>query len=871
MADIGTVKKIDIQEEMEVAYLDYAMSVIVSRALPDVRDGLKPVHRRILYAMYDMGMRPNRPHKKSARIVGEVLGKYHPHGDSAVYDTMVRMAQDFSMRYPLVDGQGNFGSVDGDAPAAMRYTEVRPTPMTMEMLVDIDMDTVDFTENFDGALQEPTVLPSAVPNLLINGASGIAVAMTTNIPPHNLGEICDALCFLLDNFERIDEIVAEDLLQFVQGPDFPTGGIIYRHRDDRRYDEADTIMNAYAKGRGRIVMEARTHVEEMSRNRHRLVITELPYQVNKSNLIERIAKLARDGVLENLTDLRDESDRSGMRVVLELSRNAEPTEVLDTLFKKTPMRQTFGVIMLALVDGQPRMLSLKSALKHFLDHRIEVIRRRSEYELERARHREHILEGLRIALDDLDEIIDTIRRSRRVDTARRNLKRKFKLTLEQAQAILDMQLRRLSAIERRKIEEEYKDTVKRIGYLEDLLQTPAKIRGVIRDELVEIREKYADPRRTLVVTDAEYTGEVSTDALIADGPVVLTVSDSGEIERIVNMANKPRSGKGLHLIQTAENRHDLLVLTESGRGWRRQVHLAPQQTSNVTGTTLSQWLAGYDWRDRAVALLDFPKEATESEAGSLVMVSRLGRVMRIASRDLPDITVDEEVFGIEGDDRLIWAGLAVGTPLASAQADDELLLVTRGGQAIRFKLDEVRTMGAGAKGVYGVKLQGTDDAVVGAGLCSQGDDLFILSETGYAKRVAVEEFPVQGRYGKGVIVLKPNKTVGAPFAAAVVDASDRLLIQTKKKSRLVAPTKASQYGRTANGDRLLKIAKRDSLTHFARWSSRPAWPSTETGPITIEAPKEVASTTKKRKETKKQKKTRKKRKRRSTTAVKPPS
>lgn len=847
MNDIGTVKTIDIQEEMEVAYLDYAMSVIVSRALPDVRDGLKPVHRRILYALYDMGLRPDKPHKKSARIVGEVLGKYHPHGDSAVYDTMARMAQDFSMRYELVDGQGNFGSIDGDAPAAMRYTEARPAPMTMEMLDDINMDTVDFEENFDGSLQEPTVLPAAIPNLLINGASGIAVAMTTNIPPHNLGEVCDALCYMIDNWKRWDDIVAEDLMQFVKGPDFPTGGIIYRHRDDSRYDEADTILNAYAKGRGRIVMEARTHVEEMSRNRNRLVITELPYQVNKSTLIEKIAKLARDGTLEDLTDLRDESDRSGMRIVMELTRNVDPTEVLQVLFKKTQMRQTFGVIMLALVDGQPRMLSLKSALKHFLDHRIEVIRRRSEYELERARKREHILKGLLVALDDIDEVIDTIRRSRRVDTARRNLMRTFKLSQEQAQAILEMQLRRLASLERKKIDEEYKEIVKRIAYLEDLLATPAKIRKEIRKQIVDIKEKYADPRRTHVVTDTEYTGGVTTDALIADSEVVLTVKQGGEIERIVNMANKPRGAKEFYQISTAQNRHDLIILNERGRGWRRQVHLVPQETTNVNGTTLSRWLSGYNWRDRVVALLDYPSEATDAEEGSLVMVSKQGRVMRIAASDWSDITVDEDVFGVDEDDAVIWAGL-------SARNDDELLLVSREGQAIRFNLDEVRTMGAGAKGVYGIKLQGKKDYVVGAGLGSQGDDLFVLTETGYAKRVQVKEFPVQGRYGKGVIVLKPNKTIGRPAGSLVVHPDDRIIIQTEQRRRLVVPTNAQRYGRTANGTQLFEIADGDRVLHVERWAHRSAWPPAMTDAGDTSSKKKAA----------------KKRKRRSTTAAKSP-
>ncbi|MGH2544443.1 MAG: DNA gyrase/topoisomerase IV subunit A, partial [Ardenticatenaceae bacterium] len=493
MAEIGIVQQVDIDRELQEAYLDYAMSVIVSRALPDVRDGLKPVHRRILYAMYDMGLHPNRPYKKSARIVGEVLGKYLPHGDTAVYDAMVRMAQDFSMRYPLVDGQGNFGSIDGDSAAAMRYTEARLAPPAMDLLADIQKETVDFSFNFDGTLKEPDVLPAMLPNLLVNGGDGIAVGMSTKIPPHNIGEVCDALVYMIEKWSSLEDITVEDLMRFIQGPDFPTGGLIYRYRDDSRHDSTDTILNAYATGRGRLVVQAKTHVEEMSRNRSRIVVTELPFQTNKSNLIERIADLAREGRIDGITDLRDESDRRGMRVVIELTRNVEPTQVLAQLFKYTPLRQTFGVIMLALVDGQPRMLSLKRALQLFVEHRRDVIRRRSEYDLERARDRAHILEGLRIALDNLDEVIATIRRSQRVETAKHNLMRKFNMTDRQAQAVLDMRLARLAALERKKIEEDYRDTLKQIAYLEGLLGDPAKVLGVIRDELLELKKRYYDP------------------------------------------------------------------------------------------------------------------------------------------------------------------------------------------------------------------------------------------------------------------------------------------------------------------------------------------------------------------------------------------
>ncbi|HEM62621.1 MAG TPA: DNA topoisomerase 4 subunit A, partial [Chloroflexi bacterium] len=492
--ELGTVKRIDIDEEMEGAYLDYAMSVIVARALPDVCDGLKPVHRRILYAMFDMGLRHERPYKKSARIVGEVLGKYHPHGDAAVYDAMVRMAQDFSMRYPLVDGQGNFGSVDGDSAAAMRYTEARLHAIAEGMLADIDKDTVDFVENFDGSLKEPSVLPGKLPNLLLNGASGIAVGMATNIPPHNLNEICEGLIYLIENYDRFDDVAPDDLLKLVKGPDFPTGGIILG-------DEG--IRAAYATGKGLVVIRAKAYVEEMRGNRHRIVVSELPYQVNKARLIERIAELVRGKRIDSISDLRDESDRHGMSIVIELKRGAQPRTVLNQLFKYTQMQTTFGVNMLALVDGQPRVLTLKRMMGHYIEHRREIITRRTRFELAKAKERAHILEGLRIALEHLDEVIATIRKSRTVDSARANLRRSFKLTEEQANAILDMQLRRLAALERKRIEDEYTEVIKRIAYLEDLLANPRKILYLIKEDLQALQKEYGDARRTMISPEGE--------------------------------------------------------------------------------------------------------------------------------------------------------------------------------------------------------------------------------------------------------------------------------------------------------------------------------------------------------------------------------
>ncbi|MEW5961566.1 MAG: DNA topoisomerase (ATP-hydrolyzing), partial [Chloroflexota bacterium] len=519
--EIGTVKHVDIENEMKVAYLDYAMSVIVSRALPDARDGLKPVHRRILYAMHDMGLRHNTPYKKSARIVGEVLGKYHPHGDSAVYDAMVRMAQDFAMRYPLVDGQGNFGSIDGDGPAAMRYTEAKLARICQEMLADIEKNTVDWADNFDGSLQEPQTLPARLPNLLLNGTSGIAVGMATNIPPHNLGEICEAVIYLIDHYAAVDEVTVEDLMEFVKGPDFPTGAALIGQ---------EGLINAYATGKGRVIIRALARIEEMKGNRHRIVVSEIPYQVNKAALIERIADLVRDGKLKDISDLRDESDRAGLSIVIELKRGAQPKKVLNQLYKNTALQSTFGINMLALLDDEPRVLPLKRALTAYIEHRREVITRRTEFDLDKARQRAHILEGLRIALGNLDEVIKTIRQSENVDAARAHLIERFGLSQVQAQAILDMQLRRLAALERQKIEDEYQEVMKTIAYLEDLLAHPHKILGLIKDDLREIKETYGDERRTHILMDA--TEEFNEEDLIKDEQVFISITERGYIKRV---------------------------------------------------------------------------------------------------------------------------------------------------------------------------------------------------------------------------------------------------------------------------------------------------------------------------------------------------
>ncbi len=623
---IGIVRPADITQEMQVAYLDYAMSVIVARALPDVRDGLKPVHRRILYAMWhDLSLTHDKPHKKSARIVGEVLGKYHPHGDTAVYDAMVRMAQDFSLRYPLVDGQGNFGSIDGDNAAAMRYTEARLARITDLMLTDLEKDTVGWHPNFDNTLREPDVLPAALPNLLINGSSGIAVGMATNIPPHNLGEVVDALVYLIDRFDTADEITTEQLMQFIKGPDFPTGGIVYRFREEGKgEDDADAIAQGYSLGKSRLIVQAKAHFEEISRGRTRIIITELPYQTNKTALLERIADLVRDGKLEGISDLRDESDRTGMRIVIELSRTVEPKDVLANLYKYTPLQQTFGMQLLALVDGQPRLLSLKRMLQLFVQHRQEIIRRRSEFELKQARERAHIVEGLLRALDILDEVIHTIRHSQTVDTARKNLVANFQFSEIQAQAILDMQLRRLAALERKKLQEEFAELKKRIAYLEDLLAHPHKILGVIRDELVAIRQEYADARRTQIVDRTR--GALTTHDLLPDQMVWVSVSRNGDVRRQPavekpNVAVLRQIGRDSQIAMLTANTRDVLyVFTRDGRCGRVDVHQIP---ADETTKSLADF-TGFKGKDGVAAVVALPRERAGENGGYFFFASERG-------------------------------------------------------------------------------------------------------------------------------------------------------------------------------------------------------------------------------------------------------
>jgi DNA gyrase subunit A len=801
--EIGIVQPIDIENEMRSAYLDYAMSVIVSRALPDVRDGLKPVQRRILYAMHDMGLRPDTPYKKSARIVGEVLGKYHPHSDSAVYDAMARMAQDFSLRYPLVDGQGNFGSVDGDSPAAMRYTEARPDQIAIELLLDIEKDTVDWGDNFDGTLQEPAALPARLPNLLVNGSSGIAVGMATNIPPHNLGEVCDALSYLIDHWDGLDEVTVDDLIEFIEGPDFPTGGIIVGREE---------IVQAYATGRGRIVMRAMTHVEEMSGNRHRIVITELPYQTNKSSLLERIADLVRSGRLDGISDLRDESDRRGMSIIIELKRGAEPRETLDQLFKYTPLQSTFGAQMLALVDGEPRLLNLKRILQLTIQHRRDVLTRRTRYELEKASQRAHVLEGLKVALDYLDAVIETIRQSSDANTARDRLMARFELTEIQAQAILDMQLRRLAALERQKIEDEYLELIQRIAYLEDLLASPRKVLYLIKEELVDLKHTYSDGRRTRIVKEDIASDDEGMDT---EEAVLVTITRRGHIKRLPVQAYRnqslgergltgtaTRTGDDVLHVFSAQTLDSILFFTSKGQVYQERVYQIPDIGRAANGVLLSSILA-LEADEPVRAALTVPNF---EQACYITMFTRLGRAKRTALSEFAGPRPSGLIaINLDAEDELGWAMLTHG--------DQELIIATEQGQALRFREDTVRPMGCTAAGVYAIKLD-AGDHIAGASVVDPEGDLLVITSRGYGKRTPLSEFSVKGRYGKGVRCLGGDqKQTGIIVAAHVVRPADEITIISSKGTVLYTPvTEIPQMGRAARGSKVIDLKQGDEAT-----------------------------------------------------------
>lgn len=811
--EIGTVRQVDIDDQMRDAYLDYAMSVIVARALPDARDGLKPVHRRILYAMHEMGIRSNTRYRKSARIVGEVLGKFHPHGDASVYDAMARMAQDFSMRYLLVDGQGNFGSVDGDPPAAMRYTEARLGSMAEELLVDIEKDTVDFVDNFDGSLQEPTAMPARLPNLLLNGASGIAVGMATNIPPHNLGELVDAIRHMVDNYEQLDEVTIDDLMQFIPGPDFPTGGLIIG---------VAGIKQAYSTGKGRIVMRALAHIEEIGKSRHRIVITEIPYQVNKSSLIERIAELVRGGRLSKISDLRDESDRRGLSIVVELKRGAQPKKVLNQLFKYTQLQTTFGVQLLALVDGEPRLLSLKRLLQLYIEHRRIVITRRTEHDLKKARAREHILDGLLIALANIDEVITTIRKSRDVKVAKKRLMGRFKLSETQAQAILDMQLRRLAALERKNIETEHKQIVKLIRDLEDLLERPKKILQLIKKDLGELVERFGDPRRTRIAPDA--SEEFSDEDLIPDEAVLVSITQRSYVKRVAakTYRRQGRGGRGVTghsmrgedevmMLFPSRSLDTVLFFSDRGKVYSEKAYQIPDASRTARGIPIVNILAlsPDELITAAVAVPDF------SAANYCTMATRNGKIKRV---ELPKFAAVRPsgliAISLEDGDVLGWVRLTSG--------DDEIIIVTEQGQALRFHEEQVRSMGRPAAGVRGIKLH-AGDYVTSMDVVDPDGDLLVVTQNGYGKRTPLREYPVKGRATGGVVTLSRSKRdfTGPIAAARVVSEEDDLTIISS--GGIVIRTimkQVKQAGRATMGVRVINLKEGEIVASVARIAAK---------------------------------------------------
>ncbi|MDP3186344.1 MAG: DNA gyrase subunit A [Anaerolineales bacterium] len=806
---VGTVEQVDINDQMRAAYLDYAMSVIVARALPDARDGLKPVHRRILYAMHDMGMRSNAAFKKSARIVGEVLGKYHPHGDSAVYEAMARMAQDFSMRYLLVDGQGNFGSVDGDAPAAMRYTEARLHKMAEEILADIEKETVDFADNFDASLKEPTVLPSRLPNLLLNGSSGIAVGMATNIPPHNLKELSAAIIYLINNYDTIDDVPIEFLMKFIPGPDFPTGGVIVGK---------EGIDQAYGSGKGRLVLRGLAHIEEMSGNRHRIVITEIPYQVNKSSLIERIADLARNGRIDAISDLRDESDRRGMSIVIELKRSAQPKKVLNQLYKYTPLQSTFGVQMLALVDGEPRLLPLKRALQLFIEHRQQVITRRTQFELEKARNRAHILAGLLIALANLDAVIQTIKESPDADTAKERLIKRFKLSEAQAQAILDMQLRRLAALERQKIEDEYKQIKEQIAHLEDLLAHPKKILALIKEDMRELAEKYGDERRTHIAPDA--SEDLSDEDLVPDEAVLISITAMGYVKRVAATAYRSQGVGGRGVTGHATKEEDevltliparsldtMLFFSDRGKVYSEKVYQIPDADRTTKGIPLVNVLS-LDPGEIVTAAVAVPNfELSEN----ITLATRNGRMKRMALSELAAVRPSGIIaINLEEGDELGWARLTSGK--------NDVILITEQGQALRFSEDEVRLMGRAAAGVMGIKLKGKDK-VTSMDVVEPGGELVLVTVEGYGKRTPLSEYPTKGRATGGIQTIdkKALGKVGIITAARVVQPADDLTLISANGIVLRMKVKdVRQTGRATRGVHMMDIKAGDKVASLAR-------------------------------------------------------
>jgi DNA gyrase subunit A len=819
---VTSVKSIRIEDEMRTSYLDYAMSVIVARALPDVRDGLKPVHRRILYTMGEMGLSGGSAYRKCAAIVGEVMGKYHPHGDGALYDALVRLAQDFSMRHPLVDGQGNFGSVDGDSAAAMRYTEARLTAIAGEMLADIDHETVDFTPNYDGTQKEPSVLPSRMPNLLVNGSAGIAVGMATNIPPHNLGEIADAAIALVEN----PQLTAEELSAIVLAPDFPTGGVLYRYDHIKnpltgKTERVDAIRQMYAHGRGRVVVEGKTSFEEARGDRTAIIIHELPYQVNKATLVEKIADLVKEGRIEGISDLRDESDRDGMRIYVEVKRDGNPHKVLNKLLKLTPLRAAFSMNMLALVDGQPQTLSLKSVLQHHIEHRRVIVRRRTEFELKKAQERAHILEGLKIALDNLDAVIKTIRAAADVDVAREQLMTKFKLSELQAQAILDMRLARLAALERKKIEDEYLEVLALIKELQDILANPKRVSKIIAAEYAKMKEKFGDTRRTRIAQDA--TREMSDEDLIADEDVVITVSGRGYIKRqpLTAYRQQHRGGKGVRGMTTREedavkslqvaNTHDwAFFFTNKGRCFSTKVHEIPDASRQNKGIPIVN-LPGVQVESGEVPVATVILQNFNA-GGYLAFSTKKGVIKKTAL----------EQFEKVRSSGIIAITLDKGDELAQViptSGEDDIVLATRQGRICRFHEKEARPMGRSAGGVIGIRIARQGDLVVAAAVVEPGADLLVLTETGFGKRVPVGAFSRKHRGTQGVrlIPLEGRKT-GPVVAVRQVSEADEEVILISAEGQVVRTkleTIATRNDGSSQGVRVMTLREGDKVAGIA--------------------------------------------------------
>jgi DNA gyrase subunit A len=793
---------VSLEDEMRSSYIDYAMSVIVARALPDVRDGLKPVHRRVLFGMHELGLPHNKPYKKSARIVGEVLGKYHPHGDTAVYDSMVRMVQEFSLRYPLVDGQGNFGSVDGDSPAAMRYTEARLSRISGEMLRDLDKNTVDFVTNFDESLQEPTVMPSYLPNLLVNGASGIAVGMATNIPPHNLSEVVDGMVELVDN----PKLESKDLMKFIKAPDFPTGGIIYGY---------EGVRDAFLTGRGKIVVRAKANVEMHKNDRESIIITELPYQVNKANLIEKIADLVKVGKINDITNIRDESDRDGLRVVIEIKRDATPAVILNQLFKHTQMQITFGVIMLALVDGVPKVLALNEVMGHFLNHRMEVLKRRTKYELDAAERRAHILEGYIIALDNIDEVITTIKKSRDVETAKKNLMQKFKLTEIQAKAILDMRLQRLTGLERKKIEDEYKEIIQLIEKLRGILDNKRKRNKIIKEELLAIKERYGDKRRTEIVYDYR---EFSLEDIIAEEDVVVTISHRGFIKRfpVSGYRRQGRGGKGVTGAGTkdedfiehmfiASTHHYIMFFTDKGKCYWLKVHELPEGGRATRGRSILNLLEKE--RDEKITAFVTVKEFSEDRF--LIMATEKGTVKKTALSAYSNVRRGGiQAINLAKNDRLIEVKLSEG--------NNDVIIGTSNGLAIRFNEKDIRSMGRTATGVRGIKL-GTNDVAVGFIVVRRVSSLLVVTNKGFGKRSNIDDYRVTRRGGKGVITVKTSEKNGKLIALMEVNDKDELVIISNKGMVIRQGVSDIRImGRNTQGVRVIRLKEGDSIADIAK-------------------------------------------------------